>query len=51
MNWVKASEVSCCSGKLPVSGIINIKVIEIQYRPHAFGFTAMVIYNIITSAV
>jgi hypothetical protein len=25
----------------------NIKIIEIQYRPHAFGFTAMVIYNII----
>ena len=28
----------------------NIKVTEIQYRPHAFGFTAMVIYNTITSA-
>lgn len=29
----------------------NIKVIEIQYRPHPFAFTAMVIYKIITSAV
>ncbi len=29
----------------------NIKVIEIQYRPHAFGFTAMVIYSIIAAAV
>lgn len=29
----------------------KIKVIEIQYRPHVFTFTAMVIYSIIASEV
>ena len=29
----------------------NIKVIEIQYRPHVFAFTAMVIYSVVASAV